>query len=57
MNVLIYIIVVQQGITPLAKQVFICLYERADAITTLSHLCMYSLEIKLYILLMDKLQR
>ena len=30
MNVLIYIIVVQQGITPLAKQVFICLYERAD---------------------------
>jgi len=57
MNVLIYIIVVQQGMTPLAKQVFICLYERADAITTLSHLCMYSLEIKLYILLMDKLQR
>jgi len=30
MNVLIYIIVVQQGMTPSAKQVFICLYERAD---------------------------
>jgi len=30
MNVLIYIIVVQQGMTPSANQVFICLYERAD---------------------------